>query len=169
MQIEVSDRIFSFKQSIDHHSKGFNGEWYALDITSGKELSFTFNQKVFADRETGILNIDWDAIKHLIKHVLAELDGIQQKGSRVLEALYHEVFSSPNDLTKLEGFFQLEDIELQKIRISKYGDKCFYYFEYHANFFLDSRKDYLMDPNHQYYATFSNHNGLSIIGVTRIG
>jgi len=172
MKIVVENKELTFKK-IDYSlfavEKKDSDEWSATLPYKNYELDFEFSESLFIEKETGKINIDWILIEEFVKHIFENIETIQTKGSFVLEELHRQIFGE-DELNKSKGYFEVAGICLKDYRK---GNNEFQFsrafFKYSASYFLESRKEILMDPYHSYEAQFSNQNDLTIIGVSRIG
>jgi len=172
MQLIINDLEFNFKKSA---VKEFDTEWASTVHYNKYELGFTFNESLFLDKQSNTIVIDWELIEEFASHVLQNLETIQLKGSLVLEELYRQVFGEES-LFRDKGYFLVGGIELKSFRKKLFEKNLLgdfplirYYFEYEIYYFLESDIHGMLDPYHSYFARFSNHNNLNIIGVSRIG
>ena len=86
----------------------------------------------------------------------------------VLEELFRQVFGEEY-LYKCKGYFKFGGIKLKSFRKIEKNPFSKSFLEYEIYYLLESKIDYLIDPYHSYTANFSNHNDLTLIGVSRIG
>ena len=171
MKIVFKNNELIFRKVPDIFINGENrksDDWSSTILFNDYELDFEFDESIFKYKETEEIDIDWIIVEELVEHILENIEAIQTKGSLVLEELYSQVFGEEH-LNKCKGYFKMGGIKLQKYKKIEKNPFSKSYFEYEIHYFLESGIDYLMDPYHSYKAKFSSHNGLTIIGVTRIG
>jgi hypothetical protein len=169
MKIAINDVELTFNKSgADGNSK----VWYSTVHYNQYELDFEFDEVLFFDKKSNETTICWKLIEKFVDNILKNLDLIQSKGSSVLEELHRQVFGL-DKLVKTKGYFRIGSIALKKLwnhgLVIEEDSRIIPYFEYDIYYFLESKEDRLMDPYHSYFAHFSNHNNLTITGVSRFG
>lgn len=143
--------------------------WDATIFYDQHELDFEFEERLILSNNPEKNGIDEKLVKDIVKHVLDNLAEIQLKGPAVLAELHKQVFNE-EDLVRKKGYFKAGGIELKEVRYLPGTFSAFPpYFEYDVYYFLESEENFLMDEYHSYYGHFSNHNRLTMIGVSRIG
>ena len=171
MKIVVKNNKLIFSKVPETFINGENRiseEWTSTTMFNDYELDFEFNETIFKSNETLKIDIDWEIIEELIKHVFENIDVIQTKGASVLENLFQQVFGDEY-LEKWKGYFKAGGIQLKKFRKMESNPFFGSFLEYEVYYFLESKIDYLIDPYHSYTVNFSNYNGLTIIGSSRNG
>ena len=167
MKIEINGEEIVFKKGLAQTEE--NHVWCATIFYHQHELDFEIEEALVSNSDSGELSIDSKLVSSFVQHVLDNLDSIQSKGASVLTELHKQVFKE-NELLRTKGYFKAGGIELKNAGNRLGNSPTFIpYFEYDVYYFLESEENFLMDPNHSYYAHFSNHNGLTIAGVSRIG
>jgi hypothetical protein len=167
MKIVIQDKELNFNKYPDIFINGKTQtfeEWGATISCNGHDLDFEFTETLFLQKETSKVTIDWKIVEEYVKHIIANMQSIQTKGSLVLEELHRQIFGE-GYLREHKGYFEMGGAKLETY--NKIFTKP--YFEYEIHFFLESEIQSSMDPYHSYKANFSNHNGLTLIGVSRIG
>jgi len=166
MKIEVDNIEVIFKKNREWIED--TQIWEATIFYHQYELDFEIEERLVSNNYSGELSIDQRLVSSFVKHVLDNLDSIQSKGSLVLTELHKQVFKE-DELLRTKGYFKAGGIELKSAG-NRLGDSPTFipYFKYDVYYFLES-EICLMDPYHSYYGHFSNHNGLTMIGVSRIG
>ena len=171
MKIVVKNNELIFRKVPDIFINGENrksDDWSSTILFNDYELDFEFDESIFKHKQTAEIDIDWLIVEELVEHILENIEAIQTKGSSVLEELFKQVFGEEY-LNKCEGYFKVGGIELKKFAKKEKNPFSKSFLEYEIYFFLESKIDYLIDPYHSYTANFSNNNGLTFIGASRIG